>query len=259
MRIAIVICLVSAGCFDWESLSPEAACSRPVGAPDIAADHVIHLLPAGAAVMDSSTCSESFWSSAPEIRLERVNPTNNTLSCRIMWEPARTAGAQDVVHGCCVATDTDLQATYDSTTRDQDVYNDDSFEYYLTLHPNTRDDTTTKVSINIQASIWDVDFPDGDFDNLSTSYDAGVIARTNTDGQTINDVATLDTGYTIKWRANVGFRVPAPHVAGCGFMMSDNDNGVRMLWNAYGTGRNDINDETKWGRCLFSCTPPPGQ
>jgi hypothetical protein len=256
MRFAIVACLVSAGCFDWESLSPEAACSRPVGAPDVAANYVIHLLPAGTEITDSNTCAEPFWDTVPRIDLERVNPTNNMLSCRMVWEPARTAGAQNVVHGCCVATDTDLQAAYDPTTLDQDVYNDDAFEYYLTLRPNTRDDTTTKVAINIKASIWDVDFPNGDF---NTSYDAEVVARANTDGQTINDAASLDTGYTIKWRANIGFTVPAPHVAGCGFMMSDNDDGVRMLWNAYGTGRNDINDETKWGRCLFSCTPPPAQ
>jgi len=244
---------VCAGCFDWESLSPEAACSRPVGAPDVAADYVIHLLPADAVITDSNTCSEAFWRSVPEIKLETANTTNNTsLSCRIVWDPARTPEAEDVVHACCVAADTDLQATREPATRDQEVFFDDSFEYYLTLRPNTRDDTTTKVAINILASVWDVD---GDYD---TSYDAGVVARASTDGQTINDAAMPDTGYTIKWRAKVGFRVPAPHVAGCAFMMSDNDAGAeRMLWNAYGAGRNDINDETKWGRCLFSCTPPP--
>jgi len=256
MRSAILAAVVCAGCFDWESLSPEAACTRPAGAPDVAADYVIHVLPPGAVITDSSTCSEPFWPSVPEIRLETANTTNNaSLSCRMVWDPARTSGAQDVVHGCCAAADTDLEATRVPAIRDQDVYFDDSFEYYLTLHPNRRDDTTTKVAINILASVWDADFAGGDF---NPSYDAGVVARAATDGQTVNDPAMPDTGYTIKWQANVGFRVPAPHVAGCAFMMSDNDAGAeRALWNAYGAGRNDINDEAKWGRCLFSCTPPP--
>jgi hypothetical protein len=254
VRLAIVASLVSAGCFPWESLSPEVACSGAVAAPD--ADYVIQLLPAGAAITESNTCSEPFWASVPEIQLGGYRTTTNTLSCRLVWEPAQTVGAEDVVHGCCVATDTDLQAVHDATTLDQPVFDDDAFEYYLTRLPNTVDDTTTKVAINIRASVWDADFAVMEFD---TSYDAGVDARANTDGQTINDAAMLDTGYTIKWRANVGFTVTAPHVAGCGFLMSDNDAGMtRGLWNAYGGGREDINDETKWGRCLF-CAPPPGQ
>lgn len=257
MRFAIVASLVCAGCFDWESLSPETVCSGVARAPGMAADYVIHLLPADAVIMDSNTCSEPFWDSVPVIKLEPDNPTNNCLRCRIVWEPGM-AEAEDVIHGCCEATDADLQAVYEPTAPDQLVYEDDAFEYYLTQRPNTLDDTTTKVAINITASVWDADF-DNDMP-FDASYDAGVVARVNTAGQTINDAATLDTGYTIKWRANVGFTVSAPHVAGCGFLMSDNDAGMgRMLWNAYGTGRDDINDPTKWGQCVFLRTPPPGQ
>ena len=124
MRFATVAAVMCAGCFDWESLSPEAACSRAVGAPDMAADYVIHLLPAGATITDSNTCSEPLWTSVPELKLQPVNPTNNLLSCRIVWEPAPTAEGPDVVHGCCVVTDTDLQATHGPTPRDQEVYFD---------------------------------------------------------------------------------------------------------------------------------------
>ena len=151
--------------------------------------------------------------------------------------------------------DQDLQAAINVTTHDLEVWGDDSFEYYLTWQPKTIDDTTSKIAINAQGSVWDVDFDNDNF--YDTSYEAAVDARATAEG-TVNDTAMPDIGYTIRWRANVGFPVPAPHVAGCGFMISDNDAGVREVWNAFGPGREDINDPSKWGKCLFSCTPPPG-
>lgn len=252
MRLAIIGALLSAGCLDWESLSREA-CSGAVNAPDVAADYVIHRVPVGETV--PALCSDAFWTTVPVIELEDVNPTNNTVSCRMVWNPAQMPGGIDVVYGCCVAADQDLEATYDAAARDVEIYTDDSFEYYLTLRPKTVDDTTSKIALNIRGSVWDVDFDDEYYD---VSYDGGVDVQAVTEG-TINDAATLDVGYAIRWRANVGFTVPAPHVAGCAFMVSDNDAGVREVWNAFGTGREDINDPTKWGRCLFSCTPPPAQ
>jgi hypothetical protein len=255
---APVAALVCAGCFDWQSL--EAACSRPVGAPDVAVDYVIHLLPEDAGITDASTCADPFWDSVPELRLGTPRPTDNTLDCRFVWQPARTAGVADLIHGCCKVTDTDLRAENDDTTHDLDVFNDDSFEYILTRRPNTRDGTTSKVTINIKASVLDASHNGEDF---VRSYEASVVARADRNGtvepkETINN-PMLDMGYNLTWRANVGFAVPAPHVAGCGFMMSDVDgeNGARTMWNAYGAEFDDINKAAKWGRCLFSCTPPP--
>jgi hypothetical protein len=223
----------------------EPVCNDPA---DAGAQYLIHRLPAGTPInLTSGLCTEPFWSTVPPVAFLGPNATNNTADCRLVWQP----GSPDVIFGCCQVGDTDLRGHM--TTADSEVYLDDGIEYLLKSNLVAEfDATTSKIQINLDGVYADKNF-DGGVQN--TLYDAHVISVSKITG-TKNDTKP-DTGYSIKWRADVGFTVVPPHLGKCDFVLSDLDlDGgveVRTTWASYGT--ND-NHPTDWGTCMLSCSTP---
>jgi hypothetical protein len=231
-----------------EDLAQPIVCNDP---PDAGADYVIRQLPSDAVLsLSSGLCTEPIWSTVEPIVFTGPNFTNNTQTCRLLWQ----RGQPDVVFGCCQIGDKDLQGT--QTTNGAAVYNDDGIEYLLKGNLAVAfDSTTSKIQINLLGYHADHDYPDG---MLNSNYNGHVIAVTKLTG-TLNDASAPDTGYSIKWRADIDFVVTPPHLGKCDFMISDVDVDLgtgsleRQTWAAYGTV---VNHPTDWGTCLFSCATP---
>ena len=200
----------------------------------------------GDSITVDGACTEPAWTQASPVPFPLPNPTNNDGDCRLLW----SSGVPDQVYGCCEFTDADLYAQVD--VHDGPVWEDDSIEYFLKGNSDsTFDATTTKTTINLLATVLDVDM-DPPWDS---TYDANAVVFANLDGTlTAGDT---DTGFVIEWRANAGFAVVPGQLGRCSFMLNDWDDqgGSPSLtqWLAFGE---DVNEPLDWGICRFSCEPP---
>jgi len=210
------------------------------------ADYLVGAVSAAELSLDGD-CSEPVWLAAPEIVFSGLDESDNTVSCRLLWEDA----AVDRVHGCCSIGDLDVEGITSGGDAEQ-IWLDDSLEYFLGGAPTTAwDPTTTKAMLSVSGAWHDGSWASGMND---ASYSAAVDVAPKVLGD-ING-GSRDVGYNLEWSADLGFDGVPEQIGQCNFMINDDDQGVRYRRVAFGNWQTTFNDPSLFGTCKLSCAPP---
>ena len=167
----------------------------------------------------------------------------------MLWDPGDGA-----LEGCCTSLDQDLQCGREHETKDAwEFWTTDSVEYWFRADLNpVLDAMAHKVNVNAcdPSSFYDCNFPDGSLGFHDDTFDV-VKSVAATRSGTLND-GPGDAGFTIEWRAGLGF-APAPNQRVlCDLLVWDNLASGRALRDiAFSVG--DFNDPNNWGVCKFAC------
>lgn len=220
------------------------------GGPDCgaatSANYEIRRVPADSPVSIDGKCDDAAWLSATVMKFEGPTTTNNTASCRLLWDPSGSPR----MFGCCTVQDTDVRGSV--TVHDGDVFNDDSVEYYLrpgdeaALGPGT-----VKLFVNVLGTTQDAAFPGYD-----KSYEANMVTGVSIAG-TLNDTV-VDTSYEVEWSSKLSTQALTVPNFRCAFAVNDKDalpdaGVVQRSMLSFPASTNLINVPTNWGSCYFSC------
>jgi hypothetical protein len=198
-----------------------------------------HVLRTDVAPMVDGSCLDPAWTRALPIGFQLPNHTNNFLVCRFLWMDA----SPDVFFACCDVTDSALEAN--TQTHDGDIWQNDGMEYFLAPAPSFGPTTVkTFVSVNgtTRDGVWDA-FED-------TTYESQLTLAATPYGNV--NLPDPDQGYAMEWRHDLLVPVDGAGAVACNFLLNDRDDGVRTVWQAFGSN-DDINDPSNFGTCWLSC------